>query len=111
MCRRPAKPHQPTDELRRAARGPAGIALLELPRAAGHLAVLVAAAESGLGLGFASFAGLLVEALAAHVLVEPRPDHAAPELLERPVQAIVLTELNLDQTRLQAGKPVREEKT
>src|SRR5688572_19817241 len=72
-----------------------------MPRASGSAAgsvatVLGAAAHGRLRLGFPRLAGLLVKPLAAHVLVETRADHPAAELLERPVQAIVLAKLNLD---------------
>src|SRR5687768_7872221 len=72
-----------------------------MPRASGSAAgsvatILGAAAHGRLRLGFPRLAGLLVKPLAAHVLVETRADHPAAELLERPVQAIVLAKLNLD---------------
>src|SRR4051794_8572852 len=54
--------------------------------AAGALAVLVPAALGGLRLGLAGLAGLLVETLAAHVPEHSRPQHAAAELLQRPIQ-------------------------
>src|SRR3954470_2529074 len=77
-----------------------------MPRASGSAAgsvatVLGAAAHGRLRLGLPRFAGLLVKPFAAHVLVETRADHPAAELLERPVQAIVLAKLNLDHACLQ----------
>src|SRR5690606_38099768 len=41
-------------------------------------------------------AGLLVEALLLHVLEEPRTQHLAPELLQRPLDAIAFADLDLD---------------
>src|SRR5215207_10860818 len=77
-----------------------------MPRASGSAAgsvatVLGAAAQGRLLLGFPCLAGLLVKTLAAHVLVETRADDPAAELLQRPVQAIVLAKLNLDHACLQ----------
>src|SRR6476620_8562005 len=64
--------------------------------AAGALPVLVAAALGSLRLGLARLARLLVEALATHVPEHSRAQHAPAELLQRPIQAIGLRELNLD---------------
>src|SRR5688572_10728093 len=67
------------------------------------LPVLVLTPLRRLCLRLAGFARLLVKALPAHVLEEAGANHPSAELLQRPVQAIVFTNLNLDQAITPSG--------
>jgi hypothetical protein len=71
-----------------------------MPRAVLTFPVLVFATLGGLRLGLPRFTRLLVESLPPHVLEKPRTNHPATKLLQRPIEPVVFSDLNLYQTTL-----------